>query len=133
MVFELGVEFRDDGLVVPGYGDDPEFLALLGRYGTELRHVHPYERGLFLELEYRNLQLAPCEVKRICCGSPLEQVNDFSGRDFFRIEHQVYAHFREQVFVLICEIFLIVYPCRDFFAAEFLRQYGAHDIHILGV
>ena len=131
MVFELCVELRDDGLVLTRDRHDSELLAFLCCHGTELRHVHSDKLRLFLQLEYGDLELATCEFQRLCCRCTLEQVDDFSRSDLFRVEHQVDAHLCEKMLVLVCEILFVIDAGSDLLAAKLLGQHGADNVHIL--
>ena len=131
MIFELGVELRNDGVILAGNRHDSEFQAFLGCDGTEFRHVHADERRVLFQFEDCHLKLSSCEFKGVgCCGS-FQEVHNLSCCNLFRIEKKVNAHFSEEVLVLICEILFCVDPGCHFLAAKLLCQHRTDDVDIL--
>ena len=100
-------------------------------YPAEFHHIEADERRFFLELEHCDLELSSCEVHRVCSSSSLEQVDDLSGCDLFRVEEKVDAHFCEEVLVLVGEVLFVVDAGCDLLAAKLLCEHGADDVDVL--
>ena len=132
MILEFRVKFRDDGIVASRDGHNPELQAVTCCDAAEFRHIHTDERGVLFQLEHSDLEPSTGKIHRIRRCGPLQKLYYLSCCNLFGIEQKVYAHFREQILVLIGKIFLGVYACRRLLAAQFLCQHSADDVHILG-
>ena len=130
MILELGVVLRHYRVVVTRNRHDPEF-GPESHGSRELGHFHVDDRRVVLQFENRHLELSAREIHSLRRDRPFQQRRDLTCGNPFGIEHQVNAHFRKEVFVLVREEFFIVNAGAHFLAAEFLGQERAHDIDVL--
>ena len=131
-VDELGVQARDDGLLVAGDRDHAEMPQLLGRgVLDEFEQLEVQDGGVFRELEDGDLQAAAGEVHRLRRRVVLEESHDFVGGALLGIEHQLDAQFLEQQPVLGVQIVFVIDAGDHLGGADLLGEQGADDVDLL--
>ena len=130
---EFGLGSRDDGLAVTRDGEDAELLKLARLDGgDEFPQGHIHDRGVFVEFEDRNLQLAPCEVHRVCGGTVFEEGGDFVGGYPLGINQQLDTQLLEQQSVFGGEELLVVDARGDLRCPDALGEQGCDKVDLLG-
>ena len=132
VVLEDGVGPGNDGVVASGNRDYPE-LPELGwlQLPHELCQAEVQQGRLVVELEYRNLKLAACEIHCFRRRTALELGHYLVGCNALGIEQEFNAHLVEHQPVLGGEIFFVINPCKHFGRTEVLCEQRTHYVGFL--
>src|SRR5699024_345774 len=127
-VVEHVARMGNDGLVVAADCHGPERRTA---QGVHLPDRLARELGRGVDGEYYQCEPAARKVHVFGGGGVAEQVDDFAGGHFFRVEEVVDAQVHEHLLVIGLKIFVVVDAGDGLAGAELLGEDGGDDIDVL--